>query len=246
MTVDSEPRARRTALVLGGSAGIGLGTAKRLLDFGVETHIVGRNPETLRQALTEASGLIGHQLDAGDRAELKALGETFDVVDYLVLSHGVGGGSGPVATLDLDAVKRAMDGRVYPYLLAIQVLLPKIASTGSIAMIGGASARMGMAGTAGLAAVNGAVEAMVKALAVELAPIRVVVVSPGITNTRAWGRLPDAQREEFFARAAEVLPARRVAAPEDIGDAVAMAAMSPYITGTVIEATGGAVLVSIP
>jgi NAD(P)-dependent dehydrogenase (short-subunit alcohol dehydrogenase family) len=102
-----------------------------------------------------------------------------------------------------------------------------------------------MSGIAGLAAINGAVEALVKPLATELAPIRVNGVSPGFVDTPWWSGLPEEARQAYFAQAAAVLPVRRVATADDIADAVVLAATNPNLTGTVIETDGGARLVSL-
>jgi NAD(P)-dependent dehydrogenase (short-subunit alcohol dehydrogenase family) len=102
-----------------------------------------------------------------------------------------------------------------------------------------------MPGTAGIAAVNGAVESLVKPLAVELAPIRVNGVSPGVVDTPWWDAMPDDARRGYFAQAAQVLPTRHIATADDVAEVVAVAATNANLTGTVIEADGGARLVSL-
>jgi NAD(P)-dependent dehydrogenase (short-subunit alcohol dehydrogenase family) len=88
-----------------------------------------------------------------------------------------------------------------------------------------------MPGTAGLAAINGAIEAMVRPLAAELAPLRVNAVSPGIIDTPWWDVMPADAKESYFRRAAETLPARRVGAAADVAEAIVMIARNPYVTG---------------
>jgi NAD(P)-dependent dehydrogenase (short-subunit alcohol dehydrogenase family) len=111
-----------------------------------------------------------------------------------------------------------------------------LAPTGSITLLGAITARAAMPGTAGIAAINGAVEALVKPLAAELAPIRVNGVSPGLVDTPWWNGLPDDARQAYFTHAAQALPARRIAT----ADAVILAATNPNLTGTIIETGGGA------
>jgi NAD(P)-dependent dehydrogenase (short-subunit alcohol dehydrogenase family) len=113
-------------------------------------------------------------------------------------------------------------------------------------VLGAISAQAGLPGTAGIAAVNGAVEALVRPLATELAPIRVTGVSPGLVDTPWWSGVPQDARRAYFAAAAGVLPARRIATAEDVAGAVVLAATNPNLTGTVIQADGGARLVSLP
>ena len=142
-------------------------------------------------------------------------------------------------------LRRAFDAKFWGHVTTIQAVLPHLAPDGSITLLGAISARTGMPGTAGIAALNGAVEALVKPLAVELAPIRVNGVSPGFVDTPWWSAFPADARAAYFRQAAAVLPARRIATAEDIAEVVAMAAANPNLTGTVIEADGGARLVSL-
>jgi NAD(P)-dependent dehydrogenase (short-subunit alcohol dehydrogenase family) len=142
-------------------------------------------------------------------------------------------------------LRRAFDAKFWGHVTTVQAVLPHLAPDGSITLLGGVSARAAMSGIAGIAAINGAVEALVKPLATELAPIRVNGVSPGFVDTPWWSGLPEDARRGFFAQAAAVLPVRRIATADDIADAVVLAATNPNLTGTVIETDGGARLVSM-
>ncbi|MEU6644521.1 SDR family oxidoreductase [Saccharomonospora sp. NPDC046836] len=236
---------KHTALIVGGTSGIGLATARRLNDRGATVHIGGRSKERLDTIATTDPALIGHQADGGDRDAITAVAETIGTIDWLVITLSGNEGPGPIAELDLDMLRRAFDAKFWGHITTIQAVLPYLAPTGSITLLGAITARAAMPGTAGIAAINGAVEALVKPLAVELAPIRVNGVSPGFVDTPWWNALPEDARRDYFAQAAQALPARRVATAEDIADVVAMAATNANITGTVIEADGGARLVSM-
>lgn len=96
-----------------------------------------------------------------------------------------------------------------------------------------------MVGTSGLAAVDGALEAMAKTLAVELAPLRFNTVSPGMTATEAYDAMPSDAREGMFAGAAAGLPVGRIGAPEDIACTIGMAAANPFLTGATLDVDGG-------
>jgi NAD(P)-dependent dehydrogenase (short-subunit alcohol dehydrogenase family) len=87
--------------------------------------------------------------------------------------------------------------------------------------------------------VNGALEAALRPLAAELAPIRVNAVSPGVIDTPGWGTVPAEQRDRLFEDLAGRLPASRVGRPEEIADAVMMLIGNGYITGHTIVADGG-------
>lgn len=234
-----------TALVVGGTSGIGLATARRLQAIGATVHIAGRGRHRLDSIAETDPALIGHQADGSDREEITAVVETIGTIDWLVITLGGSEGPGPIAELDLAMLRRAFDAKFWGHITSIQAALPHLAPAGSITVLGAITARAGMPGTAGIAAINGAVEAMVKPLAVELAPVRVNGVSPGLVDTPWWDALPGDVRRGYFAQAAQALPTRRVATAEEIGDIVAMVATNANITGTIIEADGGARLVSM-
>jgi NAD(P)-dependent dehydrogenase (short-subunit alcohol dehydrogenase family) len=234
-----------TALVVGGTSGIGLATARLLAARGTEVHVVGRTAARLDALAGTDPALHGHRADGGDRAAVAAVLADVGTVDQLVVTLSGSEGMGAVAELDQDVLRRAFDAKFWAHLTTVQATLPHLAPDGSITLLGAISARAAMAGTAGLAAINGAVEALVKPLAVELAPIRVNAVSPGVVDTAWWSGWPEEAREQSFAQFAKVLPVGRVATAEDVAEAVVLAATNPNLTGTVLETDGGARLVSL-
>lgn len=235
-----------TALVVGGTSGIGLASARLLHTRGAAVHIAGRNKRRLDHIASTDPALIGHQADAGDPSDMGALADAIGTIDWLVLTLGGSDGPGPIADLDLAVLRRAFDAKFWGHLTTIQAALPHLAADGSITLIGAITARAGMPGTAGIAAVNGAVEALVKPLAAELAPIRVNAVSPGFVDTPWWDGMPADAKRDYFTQAAAVLPTRRIATAHDIAEVVVLAATNANTTGTVIETDGGARLISLP
>jgi NAD(P)-dependent dehydrogenase (short-subunit alcohol dehydrogenase family) len=234
-----------TALIVGGTSGIGLATARLLSAAGTTVHVAGRSKERLDTVSSSDPELIGHQADGGNRDEIAAVADAIGTIDWLVITLSGNEGPGPIAGLDLDMLRRAFDAKFWGHITTVQAVVPRLASSGSITLLGAVTARAGMPGTAGIAAINGAVEALVKPLAVELAPIRVNGVSPGLVDTPWWSTFPEDARAAYFSQAAQALPARRVATAEDIAEVVVMAATNPNLTGTIIEADGGARLVSL-
>src|SRR5262249_3698954 len=109
----------------------------------------------------------------------------------------------------------------------------------SITLVTSSSARAAVPGTAGLAAVNGALTAMVGPLAAELAPLRVNAVAPGVIRTPWWDSTPFEQREAAFAGVAATMPAGRVGEPEEVAEAILFLATNGYVTGTVLDCAGG-------
>jgi len=223
-----------TALIVGGTSGIGLATARLLRQRGATVHVVGRTERPVDPEL------IPHWADGGDPGQIAAVVDKIGTIGWLVVALSGAEGAGPIADLDVATLRRAFDGKFWAHLTTIRAALPRLAPTGSITLIGAISARAAMPGTAGLAAINGAIEAMVKPLANELAPIRVNGVSPGLVDTPWWNGFPPEQREAYFAQMASRLPTRRVATAEDVAEVVALAATNPNLTGTVLEADGGA------
>jgi NAD(P)-dependent dehydrogenase (short-subunit alcohol dehydrogenase family) len=235
----------RIALVVGGTSGIGLATARRLSSAGARVHIAARGKERLDRLAETDPELIGHQADGASSTEIGAVAQAIGRIDWLILTPASSAGAGPIADLDLTVLRQAFDAKLWPFLTTIQATLPHLAPDGSITLLGAISAQAGMPGTAGLAALNGAVEALVRPLAAELAPIRVNGVSPGFVDTPWWNGFPEADRQAYFSQVAAALPARQIGTPDDVAAAVALAATSPNMTGTVIATDGGARLVTL-
>lgn len=236
----------RTALVVGGTSGIGLATARQLSAAGARVHVAARGKERLDELAVTDPALTGHQADGGDQAQMAGLAEVIGTIDWLIITLASSEGIGPIADLDLTMLRRAFEATFWPFLTTIQAVLPNLSPDGSITLTGAISAHAALPGTAGIAAVNAAVEALVRPLAAELAPIRVTGVSPGFVDTPWWSGMPEDARRAYFAQVAEVLPSRRIATAEDVAATVVLAATNPNLTGTVIQTDGGARLVSIP
>jgi NAD(P)-dependent dehydrogenase (short-subunit alcohol dehydrogenase family) len=230
-------------LVMGGSSGIGAATASLFAGEGAEVVITGRDQDKLERAAQRITGKVTtRRLDATSSADLAAFFAEDVSYDYLVLALSGGAGGGAFATLDLAEVRRGFEGKFWPHVQALQAALPRLRPDGSVTFITAVSARAALPGTAGLAALNGALEAMVPPLAVELAPLRVNAVSPGVIDTPWWDGLPADQREALFRGTAAALPVGRVGRPEDVAQALLLTATNGFMTGTVIECAGGAQL----
>jgi NAD(P)-dependent dehydrogenase (short-subunit alcohol dehydrogenase family) len=234
-----------TALVVGGTSGIGLATARQLSAAGARVHVVARGKERLDQIAETDPALTGHRADGGDGDAIASVARAIGPVDWLIVTLSGSDGPGPIADLDLAMLRRAFDAKFWAHLTTIQAVLPQLASDGSITLLGAITAQAGMPGTAGIAAINGAVEALIRPLAAELAPIRVNGVSPGFVDTPWWSGFPADTRQAYFEQAARALPARRIATADDVAAAVVLAAVNPNLTGTIIQSDGGARLVSM-
>jgi len=231
---------QQTVVVLGGSSGVGLEVVCRAAAAGARVIAVARDSKRLGAALEGVGGLVsGVALDATDRSALDAFFAQVSTVDHLVLTLSGGEGAGPFDKLDLAALRRGFEAKFWPQLQAAQAGLSALRSGGSITFVTAVSARIARPGTAGLAAINGALEAMIGSLARELAPSRVNAVSPGVIDTEWWSRLPAAAKAEVFAEQTRTLPVGRVGRPEDVGHAVLFLVENGFVTGNIIECDGG-------
>jgi NAD(P)-dependent dehydrogenase (short-subunit alcohol dehydrogenase family) len=206
-----------TVVVIGGSSGIGLAVARRSLADGATVVIAGRSRQRLDAARAELAQ--PEQAQAG-QAQAR-----------------------PVS-LSEDSMVRAVRSKILGPLFAAQQAAPRITPPGSITFTSGVAASRPAPGGALAATVNGALEAMVRALALELAPIRVNAVSPGWVDTPVWDHLatPDVKHARMADLAAR-LPARRLGRPDDIANAVAFLIADDFVTGTVLHAEGAQILV---
>ncbi|MFE4462249.1 SDR family oxidoreductase [Nocardia tengchongensis] len=227
-------------VIMGGSSGIGEATAAVFAAAGAEVVITGRGRDKLDAAVARIGGdTTGYAVDATDQAAVDAFFARVGTIDHLVISVSGSAGSGPFAELDLEQLAAGFDGKFWPQVRILKAALPHLDSRGSVTLVTAGSSRSAFPGTAGLAAINGALDAMVPPLAVELAPLRINAVSPGVVDTPWWDRVPEAQRTALFDGLVATTPVGRVGRPEDIARAIHMLATNGFITGVVLDANGG-------
>lgn len=224
-------------VVMGGSSGIGEATAALFASQGAEVVITGRDESRLRAAVDRIGRVRGEAVDGTDADRAAAFFERTGAFDHLVLAMTGATGAGPLASLDLADLRAGLEAKLFAHLICLKAALPTLRE--SVTFVSAASARSALPGTAGLAALNGAIEASVRPLAAELAPIRVNAVSPGVIDTPFWEGMARAAKEAQFRAAAEALPVRRVGRPEEVANAIAMVARNGFMTGTVLEVDGG-------
>jgi NAD(P)-dependent dehydrogenase (short-subunit alcohol dehydrogenase family) len=236
-----------TVLVLGGTSGIGEATARAFARRGDRVVVAGRDRERLDGAVARlGDGVEGVALDAADANAVRDLTGTLAPVGVLVIALSGGGGAGPFDQLPLDELRAGFEAKFWPQVTALQEALPALAPDAAVVLVGAGSARAALPGTAGLAAINGALEAMVAPLAAELAPRRVNAVSPGVIDTPWWDAQSPAMREAAFDSLASWVPAGRVGRADEVADAIVALATNGYLTGSVLDCAGGGQLATGP
>lgn len=223
-------------VIVGGTSGIGLATARLFAARRARVTIVGREPEKFAAALASlgASG-AGEAFDAADRAALDAFFGRVAPIDHLVPAASAGSGAGPFAELEPRALRRGFEGKFWVHWHAAQSALPYIAEGGSITFVTAASSRKAGPGTSGLAAINGALESLARTLARELAPLRVNAVSPGVIDSPWWADKPAG----MFEAASHAAPIARPGAVDEVADAIAFLVGNRFVTGVVLDVDGG-------
>lgn len=243
-TSDQSSLVGKKVIVLGGSSGIGLATAKAAAVEGALVTIVSSNQQRIDRALQELpSGSRGHAADFTDEAQVAALFAQTGNLDHLVFTAGENIQLGPIADTTTDAAQQYFRLRFWGAYTAVRYAAKWINAGGSITLTGGiASQRPGPGWSLG-ASICAAMEGFTRAMAVELAPLRVNLVSPGVVKTNLWAGLSEAERSSMYQTMEEKLPVRQVGNPNDIARTYLYLMQQPYSTGQIITVDGGAVLV---
>ena len=231
----------KKVLIVGGSSGIGLGTAKMAAEAGANVTIVGRSQDRLNDALKSLpKGVAARTLDATSDTSVEAFFKTDTTWDHVVTSAGAGG-RGALAEIPMDKAIAAMDGKFWAYYRIARAV--KLAPDGSLTFVSGLLSQKPAAKAALVSAVNAAVEGLTGGLALDFAPARVNTICPGAVDTPLWDQLPPDARKALYEKVASTLPARMMGLPEHIAQAIVMVMTNPYITGQVMFIEGGSQLV---
>ncbi|CAE7356604.1 fabG [Symbiodinium sp. CCMP2592] len=226
--------AGRKALVFGGTSGIGLATCEALLASGATVVGFSRNPE--KDGLPKE--LLAESCDVRDREKLSEVFAKHAPFDILV-SAATGGerAIGPFLSMDLDGFQNSFD-KLWGYANVVRLGAEHMTEKGSIVLVSGAPARRCKPGQISLSCVGAAVENLVRAVAPEIVPRRINVVSPGLVETPMFG--PDSEeRHAKLAKMSSGNPIPRAGKPEEVAQAIMFLLTNEFVTGTTVDVDGG-------
>ncbi len=236
--------AGQTVVVIGGSAGIGLETARRARAEGADVILTGRNRERLRQAGLELGARRVAAFDAGDTAALeKFFRELPAPIDHVMVTAG-GPHYGPLLEMDSAEVRDAISDHVVLGLEVARNAAGKMRPGGTLLLIGGTGGRRVRPGLGIVSAATAALPAFTAALALELAPVRVNLIAAGFVDTPLSASLLGDQLEERREELRATLPIGRVVGPADVAALAVHIMTNTALTGATYDVDGGQQFVS--
>jgi len=228
----------KTVLVVGRGSGLARAIAVAALDADARVVAAGRQQEALSADYADEPAVSTEIVDLLDEASIAALAQRLGTVDH-VISTASARARGRIADLNRDAVRLSFDTKVIGPLLLAKHLAPRMGQDGSFVIFSGVTAVKIEIGTVAVAITNAAADTLVRSLALELAPIRVNAISPGVVDTGAWDGLGEQGKAGYFSGISTRNPAGRIGTPEDIAQAVMFALTNTFLTGQTLHIDGG-------
>jgi NAD(P)-dependent dehydrogenase (short-subunit alcohol dehydrogenase family) len=231
-------------VLLGGTSGLGFATAEAAAREGARLVVASARQERVSRALgLLPEGTEGHVADFTDEAQVQALFERIGSFDHLVYTAGDSLLLSDFTDTSMADARRAFEVRVWGAMTAVKYGAPHIRVGGSIVLTTGIASQRPFKGWVVPASLLGTMEAMTRALAVELAPIRVNIVSPGVVRTEMWNQLSDEAREGLYRDVGAKLLVGRVGEATEVAETFLYLMRQTYSTGQVVTVDGGGVLV---
>jgi NAD(P)-dependent dehydrogenase (short-subunit alcohol dehydrogenase family) len=236
--------ANQRVVLLGGTSGLGFAVAELLAAQGAQLVIASSSAARVEQAVAQLpSGTTGHAVDLRSEEAIARLFEDLDDFDHLVYTAGEPLSLLSVEGMDLGLARGFFELRFFSVLTAVKHAAKRIRPGGSITLTTGSAGERPAPGWSVAASICGAVSSLTKALAVELAPIRVNAVAPGVVRSPMWSGMTDEDRESYFQQVGDAMLVRRVGETEEIARTYAYLIDQPFSTGTVVPVDGGSLLV---
>ena len=234
----------KQVVIVGGSSGIGLAVGEEAASQGADVVIVSSSAERVQEAIKSIGGAArGQVVDVSDEKAVESFFTNLGAFDHLVFTAGDTLQLNELAKTDLKQARRAFELRYWSALATVKYGSPQIRKGGSIVLTTGVAGRRPHSGWVIAASVCGTIEALTRALAVELAPIRVNAVSPGVVRTNLWQNMRSEDREQLFESVGKRLPVGRVGEAHDIAQAYLFLMQEGFSTGQTVVVDGGTVLV---
>jgi NAD(P)-dependent dehydrogenase (short-subunit alcohol dehydrogenase family) len=234
----------KKVLILGGSSGIGLATAKAAGEEGVSLVIVSSNQEKINNALKDLPvGSAGYAVDLSKEENIKDLFGKIGNFDHLIYCAGENLSLNTIEATDIGKARDFFTVRFWGPFAAVKYGKPFINKGGSISLTSGTASLRPGAGWSVASAICGAMEGFVRAMAVELAPLRVNCVVPGVVRTPLWDSMSKSDRESLYKYVSDSVLLKRVAEAEDIARGFIYLMEQDHATGQSLLIDGGTVLV---
>jgi NAD(P)-dependent dehydrogenase (short-subunit alcohol dehydrogenase family) len=229
----------QTVVVIGGSAGIGLETARRARAEGAEVVLTGRNRDRLEAAAHEVDARQSAAFDANDAASLaNFFGSVPTPIDHVMVTAG-GPSYGPLLEMDSEEVRQAVSGHIVRGLDVARNAVGKMRPGGSLVLMGGTGGRRIGHRLGIVSAATAALPPFTAALALELAPVRVNLIAAGFVDTPLSASLLGDRLEERRNELRETLPIGRVVGPEDVAALAVHIMSNTALTGATYDIDGG-------
>jgi NAD(P)-dependent dehydrogenase (short-subunit alcohol dehydrogenase family) len=229
----------QTVVVIGGSAGIGFETARRARAEGARVIVTGRNPERLRQAASELGAESSVAFDATDFARLEGFFRELPTpIDHVMVTAGAPY-YGRLADMDFAEVRRLLDEHVLLVLHVARHAVTRVRPGGSLIFMSGTGGRRPAVGLSLASALTMALPALVRSLALEIAPVRINVIAPGFVDTGLSATLLGDQLEKRRKQLRETLPIRRVVGPGDVAALAIHLMANTALTAATYDVDGG-------
>src|ERR1700744_3693197 len=234
----------KRVVILGGSSGIGLAVAEHASSLGADVVIDSSNSDRVQKAVQSLGGRVeGETVELLDERAIAALFTKLGPIDHLVYTAADSLQLQNLADTDLTAARRMFELRYWSALAAVKYATPHIRKGGSIVLTTGIAGQRPQKGWVVVASVAGSIESLTRALAIELAPIRVNAVSPGVVRTNLWQNMDEAAREHLYESVGDSLPVGRVGEADDLAQAYLFLMQEGFSTGQTVVVDGGTVLV---
>ncbi|MBV1877935.1 MAG: SDR family oxidoreductase [Pseudomonadales bacterium] len=230
--------ANKNVIVIGGTSGIGLAAAQQAQAAGAQVFAVSRTAEKVTAARENNPGITFDTLDTHDVDGLQALFQRVGKVDHIIAAA-----TGSTRTLkpfmeQTEDQFMAAFNKFWGYCRVARQGVPNLTKNGSITLISGVPARKCGPGMAAVSCVGSAVEGLVRALAAELAPIRVNAVAPGIIDTAMFDRFGE-NKTAMLDNMGKNIPLGRVGRADEVASAILLTLTNDYMTGTTLDVDGG-------